>query len=221
MYALYRNDGHGSFIYTTHRTGLGRLTTLFSGWGARFADLDNDGWKDRFIAQGHVLDTIAFTSPHIAYRQRPLVARNDAGRQFVDMGRASGSAVLQPWAARGLATGDLDRDGDIDLVVTTTNGPAYVLRNDGGNRRGWLSLLLEGTRSNRDGIGAAVHVVGDSGREQWFTVTASSSYLSASDRRLHVGMGEDRAARLVEVRWPSGHRQQLRDVAAGQHLVIR
>src|SRR5688572_4404321 len=177
-YALYRNDGDQSFTYATHSSNLGRITLLNSGWGLRFIDVDHDGWKDAFIAQSHVLDTVELTSPHIKYLQPPLLARNLGNGRFQDISATAGDVFSQPWAARGLASGDIDNDGDIDVVITTTNGRAYVLRNDSLKRGGWLQVRLTGKRSNRDGIGAAILLVSESGATQHATVTTGSSYLS-------------------------------------------
>ena len=218
-YALYRNAGDGTFSYETHASGLGTLTLLNSGWGVRFLDYDNDGTRDLFLAQGHVMDTIEQTSPHLRYRQTPLLARNEGGR-FTDASPSAGEVFREGWAARGLAVGDLDDDGDLDVVVTTVGGRPYVLRNDGGNRGHWISLRLVGHRSNRDGIGAEVRITTAAGALRQATVTTSSSYLSASDRRVHLGLGAETHARAIEIRWPSGAVQRVHDVAGDRTLTL-
>ena len=214
-YRLFRQGGDGSFQDVTHSSGVGAATLLFSGWSTRFFDYDNDGWKDVFVAQGHVMDTIEKTSPNLRYQQPPLLLRNESGR-FVRA--AAGEALEQDWAGRGAAFGDLDNDGDVDVVMSSVGQRALVLRNDGGNSRGWLAIKTTGTRSNRDGIGCRVKVVSASGRAQYFTVTTAVGYLSASDKRLLVGLGDAAMARLVEIRWPSGIVQTFEDVAAGRTL---
>ncbi len=218
-YALYRNAGDGTFSYDTYASGLGALTQLYSGWGVRFLDYDNDGAKDLLLAQGHVMDTIELTSPHLRYRQPPLLLRNEGGR-FRDVSATAGEVFREAWAARGLAVGDLDEDGGLDAVVTTVGGRAYVLHNEGSRRGHWLSLRLRGGRSNRDGIGAEVRLVTPSGALRHATVTTSGSYLSASDRRVHFGLGAERSARSIEIRWPSGIVQRLEGVPADQVLTV-
>jgi enediyne biosynthesis protein E4 len=215
-YRLFRHNGDGTFRDATNTTGIGAATLAFSGWSTRFFDYDNDGWKDIFVAQGHVMDTIEKTSPNLRYLQPPLLLRNQSGR-FVRV--IAGSAFEQAWAGRGAAFGDLDNDGDLDAIVSNVGQRAVVLRNDGGHSRGWLRIVTRGTRSNRDGIGCKVKVVGASGLTQHFTVTTAVGYLSASDKRLLVGLGTDASARRVEIRWPSGTTQTFADVPAGQTLV--
>ena len=215
-YRLFRQNQDGSFRDVTNLSGIGGATLLYSGWSTSFVDYDNDGWKDLFVAQGHVMDTIEKTSPNLKYLQPPLLLRNDKGR----FSRVSpGEAFEKEWAGRGAAFGDLDNDGDVDVVVSNVGQTAFVLRNDGGSGRNWIRIRTEGRMSNRNGIGCRVKVVGESGLTQYFTVTTAIGYLSASDRRLLVGLGEDATAKLVEVRWPSGRVQTFEQVKAGQTLV--
>jgi len=214
MYAIYQNAGDGTFTYTTRATGMGRISMLHSGWGLRLIDYDNDGWKDLLIAQGHDLDTIELTSPQLHYREPMLLARN-TGHGFVDVSAASGGVFHEAWAARGLATGDLDNDGRIDAVVSTNDGPAHVIRNETKTENHWLTLKLVGHKSNRDAIGAVVKIVTPKG-SQYATVSTASSYLSSSDKRVHFGLGSETVAGAVEIHWPSGINQVLKDVHADQ-----
>jgi hypothetical protein len=219
-YALYHNSGNGTFTYETGPSGLGLITRPYAGWGVKFLDYDNDGWKDLFIAQGHVMDTIQLTFPHLRYLQPLLVLHNEKGKQFADVSAQSGTVFQQKLAARGLAIGDINNDGAIDVVVTTNNGPALVLQNKNDNHNHWLTLHLVGHKSNRDAIGAEVKLVSASGRPQDATVTTAGSYLSASDRRVHFGLGSDMLAKSIEIRWPSGIRQRVENIPADQILTI-
>jgi hypothetical protein len=218
-YALYHHAGNRTFTYETGSSGLGIISRPYAGWGVRFMDYDNDGWKDLFVAQGHVLDTIQLTFPHLRYLQPPLLLRND-GRRFQDVSAAAGEIFQQKWAARGLAVGDIDNDGALDVVMTTNNGPAYILHNQGARNAHWLTLQLEGRKSNRDGIGAEIKVVPATGTAQYATVTTASSYLSASDRRVHFGLGKSTSVTDLEIRWPSGMVQHLDRVSADQILTV-
>ena len=200
---------------SANTTGLGGATLSFSGWSTRFFDYDHDGWKDIFVAQGHVMDTIEKTAPNLKYLQPPLLLRNESAR-FVRV--AAGDVFQQEWAGRGAAFGDLDNDGDIDVVLSNVGQNAVVLRNEGGNQNRWLQIRTVGTRSNRDGIGCRVKVSTASGPTQYFTVSTAVGYLSASDKRLTVGLGRDAVATLVEIRWPSGVVQRFENVKAGQTL---
>jgi enediyne biosynthesis protein E4 len=206
-YALFRNNGDGTFAYTTDNSKLGAITMLHSGWGLRFLDYDNDGWKDLLVAQAHVLDTVELAYPQLHYREPMLLARN-TGHGFVDISADSGDAFHEPWASRGMAVGDLDNDGRLDAVVTTNGGPAHILRNETDTHNHWLTLNLVGHKSNRDAIGAAVKIVTAHGT-QCATVTTSSSYLSSGDKRVHFGLGPDAVVQNLEIRWPSGIVQTL------------
>jgi enediyne biosynthesis protein E4 len=217
-YALYHNTGNGGFSYVTDSSGVGRMTQMHSGWGVRFMDYDNDGWKDLIIAQGHDLDTIELQAPQLRYREPMLLARN-TGRRYVDVSARAGSVFQQPWVARGLAIGDIDNDGRMDAVVTTNDGVPHILHNDTSNDNHWLTLKLVGHKSNRNAIGAEIEVVTAQGR-QWAIVTTASSYLSSSDKRVHFGLGVEKAAQTLKIRWPSGILQTLSNVAGDQILQV-
>jgi len=217
-YALYENNGDGTFTYADFTTGIAHMTLSHSGWGVRFFDYDNDGWKDLLIAQGHDLDTIELNYPNLHYREPMLLARN-TGKNFVDVSGQSGEVFQRPWVARGLAIGDLDNDGRLDAVVTTNDGPAHILHNETQTQNHWILLKLVGHKSNRDAIGAEVKLVTASG-SQYETVTTASSYLSASDKRVHFGMGPETIAQEIDILWPSGIKQTLTNVAADQILQI-
>jgi hypothetical protein len=212
---LFRNDGNGTFRDVTNASGIGRATMAFSGWSTHMFDYDNDGWKDLFVAQSHVMDTIEKTSPNLHYLEPPLLLRN-VSAHFVKV--IAGEVFQQDWAGRGAAFGDIDNDGDVDVVVSNLGQKAYVLRNDGGNRNNWIGIQTVGTKSNRDGIGARIKVVSASGQTQYFTVNTTVGYQSASDRRVLAGLGKDSGAKLVEIRWPSGIVQKFEDVKTGQYL---
>ena len=194
------------------------MTLLHSGWSVRFLDYDNDGWKDLMIAQGHDLDNIERTFPNLHYREPMLLARA-TGKNFVDVSPEAGTVFQQTWVGRGLATGDLDNDGRVDVVVTTNNGPIHVLHNDTKTSNHWLSLSLVGHKSNRDAIGAVVTLICEHGK-QFATVTTAGSYLSSSDKRLHFGLGKDTTAKSIEIQWPSGIHQTMQNVHADQILRI-
>jgi len=218
-YALFNNLKDGSFDYVTSATGLGQISLLHSGWGVRFMDYDNDGWKDLFVAQSHVMDTIQVNEPSLHYREAPLLLHNEEGKKFSDVSAMSGDVFHQQWAARGLATGDLNNDGRLDVVVTSNDGPAWVLLNQTEPFNHWITLNLVGTKSNRDGIGAQVKISTANG-DQFATVTTSSSYQSSSDKRVHFGLGTADSIREIEIRWPSGIRQLIEDAKADRILKI-
>ncbi|HXJ43157.1 MAG TPA: CRTAC1 family protein [Bryobacteraceae bacterium] len=207
-YALYRNEGSGMFSYRSLQTGIVAITGLSSGWGVGFVDFDNDGWKDLFAAQSHVMDNVEGIDRSLHYLEPPLLALNHAGR----FERADAGTNV-PTAGRGAAFGDLNNDGAMDVVVTNLGGHPQFFR---GHRttNHWLTLTLHGTRSNRDGFGAQVRA---SGKTEIATSTAS--YVSANDRRVHIGLGADTKTD-VEIRWPSGTLQKLAGVAADQFLTV-
>jgi hypothetical protein len=208
IYGVYHNEGKGMFSYQSLQAGLGTLSSGSSGWGVGLEDFDNDGWKDLFVAQGHVLDNVEQIDPSLHYPEFPLLALNYQGRfGRTDIGMSS------PVAARGAAFGDLNNDGWQDVVMTALGRAPQVLLNSGGKQH-WLVVKLRGTRSNRDGLGARVQVNG-----QTRFATTSGSYLSANDKRLHFGLGSAQTAK-VEIIWPSGSHQTLTEVHADQFLEV-
>ena len=217
-YALYRNNGDGSFSYDTYISGIGNMTLLHSGWGVRFVDYDNDGRKDLLIAQGHDLDTIQQNYPQLRYKE-PMLLANNTGKGFVNVSNSSGAVFQQAWVGRGLAIGDLDNDGREDAIVTTNGGPAYLLHNETRTENHWLTLDLIGHTSNRDGIGAEIKLRTPAGF-QYVTVSTGGSYLSSSDKRPHFGLGSAKAADSIEIHWPSGIVQTLTHTPADQILYV-
>jgi hypothetical protein len=216
-YAIYKNVD-GTFEYVSNTTGVGTITQMHSGWGTAFLDFDNDGWKDLFVAQSHVMDNIEVTQPALRYLEPLLMMRNVDGR-FIDVSKECGAPFTVPMSSRGVAFGDIDNDGFVDIVINCNEGPAVVLRNL-GNANHWLAIDARGTVSNRDGIGARIKLVTAAGRKQYAMATTAGSYQSSSDRRVHFGMGSETRAALVEITWPSGIVQRLENVAADQFLKI-
>lgn len=215
----YWNRGDGSFADRTQAAGFAADSYPLLGWGVRFLDLDLDGDLDGVVANGHVHPQANLTNPGLEYLQRALFYRNDGAGRCTEMGLEPGADAVRPRAHRGLAAGDYDDDGDIDLLFTQLDGPAVLLENQGKNLGNWISVELQGTRSNRDGVGARVVVrVGD--REQLRTVTRDGSYLSAQDPRLVFGLG--RAARVDRIRivWPGGTEESFGPVEAPARVRI-
>jgi hypothetical protein len=213
---LYRNNGDGTFNDASMAAGLG-INRRYLGFGAAFLDSDNDGWKDIFLANGHVYTQIANRKLHVTYRQPKLLYRNLRNRRFEDVSAHSGAGITAAHVSRGCAFGDIDNDGDVDIVVSNLDGPPSLLRNDGGNRNSWLMLKCVGTRSNRSAIGTRVKVTAG-GRIQIDEIMSGSSYYSHNDLRLHFGLGTAAKAD-VEVSWPSGLRESYRGLDSN-HLVV-
>lgn len=216
-YALFRNEGP-LFEYVSGQAGVSEITTQHSGWGTKFVDYDNDGLRDIFVAQGHVMDNIELTQPDLQYKE-PLALMRNTGDGFADVSSESGDPFQADRAARGAAFADLDNDGFVDVAINCRDGRAVILRN-AGNGNNWLAIDLEGRRSNRDGIGALVRVLGEAGAEQQGIVSRAGSYLSSGDHRLHFGLGATSVVQQVTVTWPSGAVQRFDKVPANQFLKI-
>jgi hypothetical protein len=217
-YPLYHNDRDLSFTYATNSAGVGQITLLYSGWGTRFIDADNDGLRDLFVAQSHVLDTIEKTNPYLRYKQTPLLMLN-TGKGFVNVSATAGPVFSSSLVGRGAAFGDLNNDGQVDVVIASLDGAPVVLRNN-GTKNHWLGLSLLGSKSNRDGLGARITVTDSAGKKQIFDANTSGSYLSSNDPRLIVGLGAAASVQRVEVTWPSGNVQTITEPPLDRYLVI-
>jgi hypothetical protein len=219
-FPLYVNQGNGNFLNAGRESRLANLTLPMSGWSNGIVDLDNDGWKDLVVARGNVMDNIEEVSRHFRYAEPNSVFRNLGNGQFGDVSATAGADFTRPAPNRGLAYGDLDNDGRMDLVVTSLGGSVRVLRNVTETRNHWILLKLVGTKSNRMGIGAQIRITTDDGRRLYNEVTTSTGYSASSDPRVHFGLGSSRVIREIEIRWPSGTRQLLHDVAADRVMEV-
>ena len=217
-HVLYKNNGKGSFRDVTTRAGL-RVETRFVGWGTAIQDLDNDGLPDIFFSTGMVYPEVEAADPTAPYKSPSVIFRNLGGGKFEELFDVAGPAMNELHCSRGVAFGDFDNDGDIDILIMNMNEPPSLLRNDVTGTNHWLKVLLTGVESNRSAIGAQV-VVTYGERKQVQAVMAQSSYLSANDRRLHFGLGAEQSASL-EIHWPSGRIEKIANVSANQFVAIR
>ena len=217
-FPLFVNSGRGFFEDGTAKAGLG-ATSEMAGWSNAIVDLDNDGWKDLIVARSNVTDNIALFS-HRTYAEPNAVFRNLGNGRFQNVSESAGADFQVPAVHRGLAVGDLDNDGRMDVVVSVLNGPAQVFHNTTRNGNHWLLLQLTGTKSNRMGIGARIRLRASDGAVQFNQVSTSTGYASSSDARVHFGLGRAESAREIEILWPSGTRQLLHDVAADRVVPI-
>ncbi len=218
-FPLFRNLGHGLFEEATAAAGLGLDTAEMSGWSNGVFDFDNDGWKDLFASRSNSVDNIALFAPR-QYEEPNAVFRNLHNGKFQNVSATAGASFQIPAAHRGVAFGDLDNDGRIDAVVSVLNGPAEVFHNTTRNANHWMLLKLTGTRSNRMGIGAKIRLTAADGSVQYNHVTTSTGYACSSDSRVHFGLGSSASAKEIQIVWPSGIRQTLRDVAADRVIPI-
>jgi hypothetical protein len=216
---LYHNNGDGTFYDAVFRAGLG-INTRYLGWGVGLVDLDNDGWADIFMSNGHVFPEVASHPVPVTYKQRKIVYRNLGNGHFADVSSLAGPGVTALHCSRGTAFGDFDNDGDIDAVVCNMNEPPSLLRNDCRSGNHWLKVKCLGLKSNCTGIGARVRVVTGS-HSQIAEVMSGSSYISQNDFRLHFGLGKSSHADRIEVRWPSGIIDSVTQVEANQLIFIQ
>ena len=217
-HSMFRNLGGGLFADATAETGLNVATLPFLGFGAVFLDYDNDGDLDLAIANGHVLDNTSHFRANSSYGQRNLLLRNDGGR-LREIGRLSGKGFALEKVSRALAAGDIDNDGDLDLLVTNNGQGADLLRNDGGHRNTALVVRTVGKQSNRQGVGARLRLVAGS-KTQIREIKTGSSYLSQSDLRQHFGLGRATEVDRLEIRWPSGRTDVLQKIAANSIITV-
>jgi hypothetical protein len=224
-HSLFRNLGGDLFAYATRDSGIGFATLPFVGFGVAFADVDNDARLDIAIANGHIMDNAPVFRAGTTYAQRKLLFHNGGARRFTEVGRTAGGGFALEKVGRGLATGDIDNDGDLDLLVTNNGQTPDLLRNDGANGVNALLIRLTATGANTGAIGARVRLTAESTAgapaTQQRDVAAGSSYLSQHDLRLHFGLGRAARADIIEVRWPSGTIETLRNVAANQIVTIQ
>jgi hypothetical protein len=214
-FPLFRNRGNGIFIDVTGRSGLARPTLQMSGWSNGVADFDNDGLKDLFVARGNVLDNIAEFSSR-TYGEPNSIFRNMGKMTFEDVTAQAGPDMQISEPYRGAAIGDLDNDGRLDMVVTVLNGKARILRNVSSNSNNWVTFKLIGTHSNRMAIGAQLKLTTPDGNNQYDIVSTSAGYGASRDPRPHFGLGAFKTVKQLEIRWPSGTRQVLKDLPANK-----
>lgn len=221
-YPIYKNLGGNAFNYVTQQRGIAEITNLGTGWGIKFMDADSDGHRDLFVVQGHVSDLIEKTTDFLTYKQPALLIRN-TGTTFQNISLAAGSFFKTPLSARGLAVGDLDNDGDDDVVISQTDGAAVILRNDGGKagpKNHWIGISLRGVMSTSGGEGSRVVVTDSAGRKQVFDVSGAGSYLAANDPRIIAGLGPSAAVRSIYIRWPNGKTQVIENPAVDRYHKI-
>jgi enediyne biosynthesis protein E4 len=216
---LYRNYGNGAFEDASIKAGFG-VNRKYLGFGVGFLDFDNDGWKDLFLANGHVYSQIARRKLHVSYKEPKILYRNLRNGRFEDVSSRMGPALRAENVARGCAFGDFDNDGDVDVIVNNLDGPPTLLRNDGGNKNNWIMIKCVGTKSNRSAIGTRVKVT-CAEHSQIDEVMSGSSYYSQNDFRLHFGLGSATKVDRVDLSWPSGVKETFPNLPANRLIVLQ
>jgi enediyne biosynthesis protein E4 len=217
---LYHNDQNGTFTDDTYRSGIAAQGMDFSGVSMKFVDYDNDGWPDILQLNGAMLDNIQLYHSEVSYKEPLLMLRNLGKGRFKTVSDSLGPDFVRPIAGRGVATADYDNDGDIDIVTNNRGDYPSLLRNDGGNANHWLTVLLIGTKSNRDGIGASLKLTSE-GVTQVEQVQNGMGYMSASDPRIHFGLGKRTKMDSLEVTWPSGQVDRLTSVPIDRIIAVQ
>jgi enediyne biosynthesis protein E4 len=218
--ALYRHDGPLTFTDASYASKVASVRGPYVGWGTAFLDYDNDGWPDLMVVNGHVYPQVDSGDLGTKYAQRILLFHNQGDGTFAEVAARTGEALTVPRVSRGAAFGDIDNDGNIDVVINNLDGEPTILRNDGGSHNNWITIRLLGIGMNRDALGARVKVVaGD--LVQWDEVRSGGSYLSSSDLRLHFGLARRARVDLIEVYWPGGKVESVRDAPINDFLTIQ
>src|SRR3984893_10887353 len=221
--SLYHSDGSGLYTDEAASSGIGQMSIQSLTFGCFFFDYNLDGLLDLFAANCHVSDDINVVQPNVKYAQRPSLFRNKGDRKFEEVSGKLGPALQREIVGRGAAYGVFDNDGDLDLVITSNNGSARLLRNDNGNQNDMLRVKTVGTRSNRDGIGAKVMVKTNKGMSQMRMVKSGSSYLSQSETPLTFGLGkpEENKTLTLQIAWPSGKTDSMNGIKPNQFVTVR
>ena len=218
--ALYHHDGQFTYTDMSFVSRIAESSFPYVGWGTEFFDYDNDGWVDLLLVNGHVYPQVDNASVGTSYAQRKLLYRNNRDGTFSEISSQAGAALLEKRASRGTAFGDLDNDGDVDVVINDLDGAPMVLRNEGGNRRNWIRIKAQSPTKNRFGIGARIRVVaGDLAQKS--EIRSGGSYISQNDLRVHFGLGNRKSVDLIEVHWPGGGVTRLENIEVNQEITVR